>query len=467
VDGGKTLGRWTGERAEDPGEWALIAEAAQARVGSVLQGSWRLDALLGLGGMAAVYQATHRNGDRVAVKLLHPPLVADDDIRKSFLREGFVANLIEHPGAVRVLEKDDPPGGTPYLVMELLEGETLQGRLRRRNHLPEEEALVITYRVLDVLAAAHARGILHLDIKPANVFITQDGGVKVLDFGIARLASEAPKMRIIRLDRKTTMGTPGFMAPERALGRSGDVDHQTDLWAVGATLFKLLTGRNVHEVTTTQDEQVVSAATIPAPGLHSVLPTASAQLAGVVDRALAFAKADRWSDARQMQAAILPLLIGDGQSLPDVQPPALDGEPALPPAPSHSTRPIWPATTRVGGRGPGSGRFWWWPRALVLVSAAAAVVFGGWLMMRQPETNVAGPPAGHVDIERAPIRPSRVMVAPIQPRSAPTVLPPRAPETAPTPPAIVLPRPTPATPSRRSRARSQAQLEESLLGRRH
>jgi eukaryotic-like serine/threonine-protein kinase len=458
------LGAGDGSQAADPGEWIAISETAQARVGSVLQDRWRLDGLLGLGGMAAVYQATGRDGERVAVKLLHPQLMANDEIRKSFLREGFVANLIEHPGAVPVLDRDDPPGGTPYLVMELLEGETLQGRLQRCGRLPEEEALVIAYRVLDVLAAAHAKGIVHQDIKLANVFITRDGGVKVLDFGIARLASEASKGRMSRLDSKTTVGTPGFMAPERALGRSGDVDHQTDLWAVGATLFKLLTGRNVHEVLTL-DEQVVSAATKPAPKLQSVLPEASEQLSEVVDRALAFAKADRWPDARQMQAAILPLLIGEGESLPAVQPPApLASDLALPP--SH-TRPIWPTTARMSRRGSARNGLWWWPRALVVVSAVAAVVLGGWLMARHPQRDVAGRQTGHVDTELAPIRPSRVRVVPLTNPTSPAD--PRQPpaEITPTPPAAVPLRPAPPTEPRRSRPRSESSSEELLLDRRH
>jgi eukaryotic-like serine/threonine-protein kinase len=469
VEGGKTLGRWTGERASHPGDWALITETAQARVGGVLQDKYRLDALLGLGGMAAVYQAVDRNGERVAVKLLHPQLLSDDDIRKSFLREGFVANLIEHPGAVRVLEKDDPPGGPPYLVMELLEGETLQERLRQRDRLPEEEALVIIYRVLDVLAAAHARGILHLDIKPANVFITRDGGVKVLDFGLARLAGEASRVRMIRLDRKTTLGTPGFMAPERALGRSDDVDHQTDLWAVGATLFRLLTGRNVHEVVT-PDEQMLTAATKPAPRLQSILPQASGQLAAVVDRALAFAKSDRWPDARHMQSAILPLLIGEGESIPPVQPPApLDAESAA--GAAHSAaRPPWPNTARIASRRLAMSRLWWWPRALVVVSAVAAVLLGGWLVGRDPPTSVDARPTGHVDTERAPIRPSRVQVRPAPeetPIDSTDLLPDQ--DERPSAPAYTTPPRAYPSSSRRSRpARSsQSQLEERLLDRRH
>src|SRR5262249_14176759 len=133
-----------------------------------------------------VYFAVHRNGTRAAIKMLHPDLSADRAILERFLREGYLANKVEHPGAVHVLDEDVAEDGSAFLVMELLEGKSLDKIVEERP-LPIGEALRVTRLALEVLAAAHERGIVHRDIKPENVFITSTGDVKILDFGIARL----------------------------------------------------------------------------------------------------------------------------------------------------------------------------------------------------------------------------------------------------------------------------------------
>src|SRR6185369_11312071 len=148
----------------DPHGPGASPDVNQQRVGLVLNGKWRLDALLGIGGMAAVYGATHRNGNRVAIKVLHAHCAVNENIRTRFQREGYVANKIEHPGAVRVLDDDRTADGVPFLVMDLLEGETLEARLNREGRLAPGEALAICYRLLDVLSSAHAKGIVHRDI---------------------------------------------------------------------------------------------------------------------------------------------------------------------------------------------------------------------------------------------------------------------------------------------------------------
>ena len=162
---------------------------AQARVGLVLRGKWHLERLLGVGGMASVYAATHRNGLRGAVKLLHPELCVQGEVKERFLREGYVANKVDHPGAVRVLDNDVAEDGSVFLVMELLDGETIDARVEARpgRRLEVGEVLAIADDVLDVLATAHDSGIVHRDLKPENLFITRTGQVKILDFGIARL----------------------------------------------------------------------------------------------------------------------------------------------------------------------------------------------------------------------------------------------------------------------------------------
>src|SRR6188768_4434624 len=167
---------------------AEVITEAEKRVGQTVGGKWRLDRVIGVGGMAAVYEATHRNRLRVALKLLHPILSLDEGTRHRFLREGYVANTIRHEGAVQVLDDDLTEDGIAFLVMELLEGETVEDRMDRKGGVLDiAEALHITEDLLDVLCAAHDQGVIHRDVKPDNLFLTEDGRLKVLDFGIARL----------------------------------------------------------------------------------------------------------------------------------------------------------------------------------------------------------------------------------------------------------------------------------------
>jgi serine/threonine-protein kinase len=275
---------------------------ARTRVGTVLHGKWRLDVLLGVGGMAAVYAATHRNGSRAAVKVLHPELSLNPQVRTRFLREGYAANAVGHDGAVKVIDDDIAEDGSAFLVMELLDGETLEDRrVRSGGKLSEDDVLSVADQLLDVLTAAHAKGVVHRDLKPENVFVTRTGAVKVLDFGIARLrelstASTATKSG-------ATMGTPYYMAPEQARGLWDQVDGRTDLWAVGATMFHLLSGEFVHDGRTT-NEVLLSAMTKPAPLLGVAAPNISPAVTHVVDRALAFDRDVRWRDAQRMQGAV-------------------------------------------------------------------------------------------------------------------------------------------------------------------
>ncbi|HEY2510415.1 MAG TPA: serine/threonine-protein kinase [Polyangiaceae bacterium] len=273
---------------------------ARGRVGVVLKDKWRLDALLGIGGMAAVYSATHRNQKRVAIKMLLPELANDRAVRERFVREGYAANTIEHPGALSVLDDDVSDDGQPFLVMELLEGETVDARATRAGgRLEIPEVLAIAARVLDVLAAAHTKGVIHRDIKPENLFLLRNGALKVLDFGIARVLEGA---RGNQTSAGTVMGTPAFMAPEQALAKWDEVDGRTDLWALGATMFTLISGLHVHEGAT-GNEQFIKSATQQARSLATCVKGLPRSVVALVDRALKFDQSARWPDARAMQEA--------------------------------------------------------------------------------------------------------------------------------------------------------------------
>jgi len=279
-----------------------VRKLAESRVGRVLNQKWRLDRLIDVGGMAAVYAATHRNGNRVAVKVLHPTFPKKSNVRERFLREGYLANKVGHPGAVSVLDDDTAEDGTVFLVMELLEGESLEGLLQRSGGLLGwQHVLAVADQVLDVFAAAHDRGVIHRDIKPANLFLTKEGQVKVLDFGLARLKETDPKTALTGIG--VVMGTTSYMPPEQARGKWDLIDGRTDLYALGAVMFRCLSGRVVHDADTPAD-RLVAAMTRPAPSLATVAPATPAPLVHVVDTALAFEMADRWPDARAMQRAV-------------------------------------------------------------------------------------------------------------------------------------------------------------------
>ena len=274
---------------------------AKRREGTTVAGKYLIERVLGVGGMATVYAARHRNGNRVAIKVLHEELSLHDDTRARFLREGYVANAVEHAGAVRVLDDDIAEDGAAFLVMELLRGETLQARAARQGgRLPCREVLALGHQLLEVLAAAHAKGIVHRDIKPENLFLTTDRTLKVLDFGIARIRDDPG---VLATATGVFLGTPAFMAPELALGRTAEVDARTDLWCAGATLWNLLSGTFVHEAPTAA-ELVVRSATQPPRSLTAVLPDAPTAVTALIDRSLQFAREDRFPSARAMKESI-------------------------------------------------------------------------------------------------------------------------------------------------------------------
>ncbi|HLK35141.1 MAG TPA: serine/threonine-protein kinase [Polyangiaceae bacterium] len=280
-----------------------LEERARGRVGTVLHGKYRIDRVLGVGGMAVVYKATHRNQAEFAVKMLHPELSLNAEMRERFLREGYAANSVRHPGVVRVVDDDVAEDGSAFLVMELLDGISCES-LRSPDGSPLflDGACAMALELLDVLAAAHAQGIVHRDIKPANCFLLRDGSLKVLDFGIARV-----KLAMGGSAHATgtgmVLGTPAFMAPEQAVGKPSEVDARADLWAVGVSIFSLATGKMVHDAETAS-HLLVKLATEQARSLATVLPSAPAPIVQVVDRALALDRAQRWPSAIAMRDAL-------------------------------------------------------------------------------------------------------------------------------------------------------------------
>lgn len=280
---------------------------ARERLGEVIGGKWRLESVLGVGGMAAVYAAREPNGAIAAIKLLHAEMSVRREIRERFLREGYVANSIDHPGVVRALEHGASADDQVFLAMELLQGEPLSTRVRRHGSLPLHELLDYADQILDVLAVAHDRGIVHRDLKPDNLFVGADGRIKILDFGLARVHDSMPGDH--RTRSGVALGTLPYMAPEQALGRRSEIDGRVDIFALGATMFRILSGRKVHEAES-EAELLIAMASRPAPPLSSIAPRLPLDVCAVVDLALAFQRDARYPDARTMQADIRALRSG-------------------------------------------------------------------------------------------------------------------------------------------------------------
>ena len=215
-------------------------------------GNYRITKLLGEGGMGAVYLAEHPGiGRKAAVKVLHPDLTRHTDMATRFFNEARAANAIRHPGIVEVLDFGTLPTGVSYIVMEFLEGESLAARLRTSGRLPIATAIEYTRQAAEALGAAHAKGIVHRDLKPDNLYVVPDPRnpgremIKVLDFGIAKLGAGPTSPGSVKTRTGTIMGTPVYMSPEQCRGTK-EVDHRTDVYALGIILYEALTGTPPH-----------------------------------------------------------------------------------------------------------------------------------------------------------------------------------------------------------------------------
>jgi eukaryotic-like serine/threonine-protein kinase len=297
-----------------------MTATAELAVDQILAGTYRIERLLGRGGMGAVYQAEHlRTHKQVALKILRPGFGKIREVAKRFEREALTTSLLSHPGVVQVDDYGELEDGVLFLVMELIPGASLR-EIIDDGPVPPAQAFAITRQVLDALAHAHALGVIHRDLKPDNVKVIPDqdregGRVKILDFGIAKVVGMAEEMVG---DEKLTQagiafGTPDYMAPEQALGQA--VDARADLYSLGVILFEMLAGRRPFVA----DEPVAVArmhVAVPAPTLASVLPRAwSHETEALLARALAKRSAERFNDALDMSAALEVAAAAEGVPL--------------------------------------------------------------------------------------------------------------------------------------------------------
>ena len=326
---------------------------------------------IGTGGMSEVFRGQRlSDGAPVALKYLRAEFCHDTEILERFIREAEECYKLKHPGIVQVFDLGTD-GGQPFIVMELLEGQTLRKRLKS-GALPERDAVAIASQILAALHAAHEKNIVHRDIKPGNIFLTNASpSVKVIDFGIAKVAREVARLTQVG----TQLGTPEYMSPEQVLG--DDVDRRSDIYSAGVLLYEMLSGAPPYTSSNPREAirknevmaQHVNGNVAPPPLPEAISPA----LKSVVARALDKKPARRFNTAQAMRAALLnmPAPAAQASVAPSIPPGAA---PKTPHAPQSETRVVRPDEIRRNGTSSSSNPLVWLAVALgvLLVLALGA-----------------------------------------------------------------------------------------------
>jgi serine/threonine protein kinase len=289
---------------------------AEFAPGSVVAGKYRVDDVIGDGGLGVVVKAWHQQLDQpVAIKMLKPNAAERPGVVERFLREARLAARIKNEHAVKVYDVDETESGVPYMVMEYLEGRDLEQTVAQAP-LPVNEAIDYVMQAIEAIAEAHAAGIVHRDLKPANLFLARRPGstsiVKVLDFGISKIASADAhqRKRLTRHDER--VGTPAFMSPEQ-LQAAPDVDARADIWALGVVLYELVTGRLPFDGIDVP-ELCASILTKPAVPLSAVHPDVPPELEEVIARCLEKDRAKRYRNVAELAQDLAQIWEGDSPS---------------------------------------------------------------------------------------------------------------------------------------------------------
>ncbi|MBI5515769.1 MAG: serine/threonine protein kinase [Deltaproteobacteria bacterium] len=281
-----------------------LAAAEQSKIGSTVAGKYRLERVLGRGGMGVVYEAEHLVTNRkVAIKVMHPENQGSEAARR-FMNEASAAGRIQHPNVVEVLDAgQDTSDGSLFIVLELLTGIDLATYLLRAGHLSPGETLTVALQVLQALHVAHKAGVVHRDVKPENIFLARQAGgethVKIVDFGISKAINPEKNIALSVTQSNTTVGTPHYMSPEQAKGEP--VDPRADIWALGVVLYECLTGRLPFDGENF-NTQIVAVVTEPhAPATeHGVDP----ELSAIIDKCLQKERTRRFGAASEMTEAL-------------------------------------------------------------------------------------------------------------------------------------------------------------------
>jgi serine/threonine-protein kinase len=274
-------------------------------IGSIVAGKYRIDRHLAEGGMGVVVAATHLHLEQlVALKFLRGDVSAELDALARFTREAKAAAHLRSEHVAHVIDAGVTEDGTPYMAMEYLEGQSLARTLQTLGRLDAASAVEYVIQACEGLAEAHSHAIVHRDIKPDNLFLVERGGwkaIKILDFGISKVAfSDGGNVAT-----GIILGSPCYMSPEQ-LRSTATVDHRTDLWSLGATLYELLVGRAAFDASQTLPELVTAILEKPAPRVRDARAEVPPQLDAVIDRCLAKDREARFKSAGELAAALLP-----------------------------------------------------------------------------------------------------------------------------------------------------------------
>jgi serine/threonine-protein kinase len=369
-----------GGEGKCPADGAVRAPVGTDAILGTTIGSWRVARLLGAGGMGRVYVAVQpKIGARVAIKILKRDSAGDPAIVERFFNEARSVNVIKHENIVDIIDLGTLPGGEPYIVMEYLEGASLGAILRKTKRIAIGTVGRLVGEVLAALEAAHAKGVIHRDLKPDNVFVSPSGRVTVLDFGIAKLVDD--KSGSAPTQTGSLLGTPAYMSPEQA--RSQPLDARADLYSLGVILYEATTGTLPFTAANLFDLlQLHVSATPPPPRVAN--PEIPAELEAVILRALEKDPARRFASATEMRAALAAAVRGVPQlALASLAIPAAEvvgpvgaatqeslahGEtmPSAPPAPPAAAKAAAPVSVQLSRR-----------LLIALVAGAALLGLGG------------------------------------------------------------------------------------------
>ncbi|MBK7586225.1 MAG: protein kinase [Myxococcales bacterium] len=390
--------------------------------GELLAGKYEILRRVGEGGMGVVYEAMHRRlGERVAIKLLREQDRQSKEIVMRFEREARMAAKLRSVNVARIFDVDSLPDGTPFIVMEFLEGRDLDSELTERRSLPVTEAVGYLLQACSAVQEAHARGIVHRDLKPHNLFLCGDGPnrtLKLLDFGISKLSDGDSSVTATH----SALGTPLYMSPEQ-IRSAKRADARSDIWSLGVILYELLTGTTpFHGENPTAVVAAITADPVPSPRVHrSDLPDA---LVAVIMRALEKAPERRFQTVEELARTLAPFgvsgtwvpepLATSNPSNPATTPPVLTDAPTLlasgPPVDSASDANARPALT-VAMEPPRPK-----PRALGLSLAALALASIAGLLWYALDGRAAAPEPVRTAAEAVP---APLLSSPVSPEPEP------------------------------------------------
>jgi eukaryotic-like serine/threonine-protein kinase len=380
-------------------------EIAPVQEGEILDGKYRVDRVLGVGGMGIVVAATHvALNQRVAIKFLLPAALANAQVIERFAREARAAVQIQSEHVARVIDVGTLPTGSPYMVMEFLEGSDLAAVLEKDGGMPIDRAIGYILQACEAIAEAHALGIVHRDLKPANLFLARRPGreaiVKVLDFGISKTKDAASSGLT---QTSAVMGSPYYMAPEQMMS-SKDVDARSDIWALGIILYELLTGSPPFAGESMAEVVFAVTQRDPAP-IQSKRADVPAELGNVIASCLARDPTQRYPNVAKLAAALAPF--GPPRSEISVERISRVLGASVPPAGAEPNRMRATASTWANSQSVVESR----SKAPILAMAAAGAIVlligvgVSWRITRKPDPAV--PAASSVASALAPSPPSK------------------------------------------------------------